>query len=225
MGFRINKAIGWAMPCAEDPIDREGEAAKYLLVDHAAWLLAKAKTTEDEDLSTELEFCGSTLNGRDDATLGDCVIWTESLNGGTLIVLPAESADSWYRQDDDMDFSFAKDETSSIEYTGWGFHPYGGLWMDALGGQRLNQHATTIMRVHQRGNPTDDDTHQLDRLAQIVSPEGTPALRPYLTFAEAVDHIVPLVPDDVRWVAEHLGLFETPSDILKLRPARATWWE
>lgn len=224
MGNRINKAIGWAVSCADDPIDRESDRALAPMVEYAAWLTGKMKASADADekLLLECEAAMLTFDTDSRMRMGDSAVWAEHLEGGTLIVMPPFLGQSWHRSDDPIDHAFEDGLVEDrLTYSDWGFHPYEGLWMDADTGGRLNQYATTFRRAAAR-NGADDAS--LDLLAAAVAPFGTPTPGPYRDRHAALAGIVPIVPLELRWLAEYLGLFKSPGDVLRLRPARAVWW-
>jgi hypothetical protein len=224
MGNRINKAIGWTVPCSQDPVDRESDRATAPLPVYAAWLTQTqtSATSPDEKILLECEAAMLTFNADPRSCVGDSVIWTEHLDGGTLILTPPFLGRSWHRADDPIDHAFADGQASnSLDFSDWGFYPYEGLWMDAVTGIPLNQFATHFRRAAARDNVGDD---ALDLLATAVGPHGGQAPGPYKSRHEALSGIVPVVPPEIRWLAEYLGLFQDQAEVLKLRPARAQWW-
>jgi hypothetical protein len=224
MGNRINKAIGWAISCSEDPVDRESDQALAPMVVYAAWLTSKmnAATDADEKLLLECEAAMLTFGPDSRMCTGDSAVWAEHLDGGTLIVMPPFLGQSWHRSDDPIDHAFADGLVGNrLTFSDWRFHPYEGLWMDADTGAKLNHYAAKFRRAAARSGADDAS---LDLLAAVIAPFGTPAPGPYVDRHEALASIVPIVPLELRWLAEYLGLFSTPEDVLKLRPARAVWW-
>lgn len=215
MGIHLHKAIGWAVSCTEDPLDRTAETAKRSLADHAGWLRCKALAVTDPEARDEILYEAELLE-ESQAFLDQCVVHIPQLDGGTLLIIPPTCLKEWARMDDDLDCAFTEDEPveNRIKYTRANPFAFDHLWMDSNTGRALTGPAgdAVALRSTERG----------DQAAVRVRFHGEdkPA---YTDPEEAAKHIVPGVPREVVHLVQHLDSFLNPQVLLALRPARAVW--
>ncbi|MCC3292465.1 hypothetical protein [Arthrobacter sp. zg-Y1110] len=241
MGDHLHKAIGWAVPSPEDPLDRgamltriaagdhpewlfrktdpmDGESVLVLpsLEDHARWLRDKASAVGDEETSDEITYDADLLVQDRNRALDECVLHVPQLDGGTMLLIPPTYLKDWHRMDDDLDCAFAEDGPieNRITYTRSNPFPLSHLWMDALTGRALAGPAgdAVTLRGTERGNQAAARVRfQGDSTPAFTHPD------------EAASRIAPAIPRAVVHLVQHLGNFLDPQQLLQLRPARAVW--
>ena len=216
MGIHLHKAIGWAVPCSEDPLDRDSKRAQRTLAAHGAWLRFKASHVADEEARDEVLFEADLLAGSGSILLSQCIVHIPQLDSGTLLVIPPVYLQAWARMDDDLDCAFAEDETveNRIKYTRANPFGFDHLWMDAVNGRALSGPVRDA--VARRGEDRGDQAAMRVRYRGGKAPAFSDPV-------EAAGRIVPGVPREVKHLIEHLDNFLEPQTLLGLRPARAVW--
>lgn len=234
----LHKAMGWAMPMAVNPITARNEDLLLRPLAHAVWLKEMAGAAPEDAVHDELRDA-AVLTGflPRSITLADTVFHIRNVDDGLLLIIPPTYADSWHRTGDDLDKAFETGGKGAVTVTYETANQSGfrGRWMDAEQHCELNIEAAKFMETtppdlfHRWDEDAEADGYIVremdaeDETARRIRPEhGGRAL--YGSAGEAMYRIVPLVPPEVRAVAEHLGLFEDPDDAYKLRPARVSWW-
>lgn len=217
MGIHLHKAIGWAVPCAEDPFDRESRQAVRTFADHAVWLRCKATAVTDEEIRGDILYEAGILEGAPrNMLLSQCAIHIPQLDAGTLLLIPPAHLKDWSRMDDDLDCAFAEDTPvmDRITYTRSSPFAFSHLWMDSITRRPLAGPAGDAVALE--GTPRGDQAAARVRFQG----ETTPA---YRDPGEAAQRIAPGIPREVVQLVQHLGGFLTPDRLLQLRPARAAW--
>lgn len=238
MDLELHKAMGWAIPMAASPITAENEGLLLKPLSHAAWLVAMAGAAAEDAVHDELRDA-AVLTGflPRSITLADIVFHIRNVDEGVLLIIPPTYADSWHRADDDLDKAFHTGGKGAVTVTYENANRSGfkGRWMDADLHCELNIEAAKFMEttppelLHRWDEDAEADGYVVQ--AMDTQDEAARSIRPeqggqsvYGSAGEAMYRIVPLVPPEVRAVAEHLGLFEDPADVYKLRPATVSWW-
>ena len=216
MGIHLHKAIGWAVPCPNDPLDRDSRPARLTLADHAVWLRMAADALGDESDRDDVLHRAELLRRATNRYLSGCVIHVPRLDGGTLLVIPPTYLKDWHRMDDDLDCAFAQDGPGAdrITYTRSNPFAFDHLWMDAETGRTLAGPAGDAVTGH--------GTKRGDQAAARVRFQGGTAPA-YSSPEEAAQRIVPGLPREVVHLIRHLGDLLAPDQLLGLRPARAVW--
>jgi acetate kinase len=96
-----------------------------------------------------------------------------------------------------------------------GIYPYAGTYMDSRSGRRLDDTVVSWLNA----NHTNDDTHADQEVLETLAKR--------LGFAnsdDALAHVVPMVPKEVRDLAIYTELFTDESVYLQLRPLLYTYW-
>lgn len=207
----INKAIGWGLTIGQDPLEHLRGKRSPTLGDHSRWL---------EELGTEeaLDAMPSGLGTKVIPVSGHAPYILQQPFPVLLFVPPARG---WMRRDDSLDYGFADTRETSIEVLyanppG----PFEDMWMYRKNGELLNSAASDFRAAC---GARTGSVPELDRLAVQVRVEGQG--KPLFTGAhDAFSDVVPYVPNEVRWLAEHLDVFEDKTSVLRCRPIRAQWW-
>ena len=238
MDLELHKAMGWAMPMATNPITAQNEGLLLQPLALAAWLVQVSGTAPEDAVRDELRDAAVLMGFLPRSiTLADIVFHIRNVDDGVLLIIPPTYADSWHRTDDDLDKAFhtGGKGAATVTYENANQSGFKGRWMDAEQHCELNIEAAKFMEttppelLHRWDEDAEADGYVVqamdaqDEAARRIRPEqGGSAL--YGSAGEAMSRILPLVPPEVRAVAEHLGLFEDPADVYKLRPASVSWW-
>jgi hypothetical protein len=242
MSLRLNKALGYALTDLVDNDPRINQDSPLLfcsrfedegfavptLDSYAAWLEEKA-AAGDGGFGTRSE-AKLLRNARSlrlhRLELTDAVVHQNESGPETLVLIPPVSLHRWCRADDAIDYieaSLLPGDTgrgNSLVALERGIGGYAGRFMD-IDGTELNEHARHFIFFAGQGMPEDE----LDSIASRTKPADlTDDRYPYANAAEARERIVPLVPSDLRRLAEYGQLF-TSDDVWKqLRPVLYTYW-
>lgn len=216
MGIHLHKAIGWAVSCAQDPVDRDSMSGHLKFPDHAAWLRCKASAVSDEGTRDDILHEADILEASRNLFLDQCAVHIPQLAGGTVLFIPPTYLGDWSRMDDDLDCAFAEDEpdVDRIIYTRSNPFSFAHLWMDAVTGHPLAGPA--VDAVTRRGTERGDEASLRVRFQGRTAPA-------YKDLEEAAQRIVPGIPREIVHLVQHLGSFLDPQSLLQLRPARAVW--
>jgi hypothetical protein len=101
----------------------------------------------------------------------------------------------------------------------YGIYPFEGLYMDSRDGRRLD---TTAKRLIERMAITTEGGEKGKR--QRDAAEHLSRVLGFDNTVQALDHMVPVVPPDVRYVISWLNLFNEPDLWLQLRPMLYVYW-
>ena len=205
-------AIGWGVTLAADPIPHLRGKSSPRLADYRDWLLAKG-TDEAWDAAPY-------SSGLKVLPLDVRAPFIENGKSSALLLIPP--ARDWWRQGNEMDILF-EDGKGDPVVTALD-HPHPQLpwagWMDGRTGDLLNEAAQAFHSLHVTGRT---DSTEMDRVACSIRTADTDT--PVFTGADdAKKNMRPNIPNEVRWLAEFLGVFEKPETVRQCRPVRATWW-
>ena len=205
-------AIGWGVALAADPIPHLRGKSSPRLVEYRDWLLAKG-TDEAGDAAPY-------SSGLKVLPLDVRAPFIENGKNSVLLLIPP--ARDWLRQGNEIDIFFEDGKgapvVTALDYP----HPqlpWAG-WMDGRTGDPLNEAAQEFRSLYLTGNT---DEAEMDRLAGSIRAVGSDT--PVFGNADDVRrNMRPNIPNEVRWLAEFLGIFQEPETLLQCRPVRATWW-
>jgi hypothetical protein len=243
MALRLNKALGYALTDLVDNDPRVNQDSPLLfwsrlededehfevptLDGYATWLEARAAAGEGGfGTRTEAKLLRSERSRRlHHLELTDAVVHQTESGPETLLLIPPVSLHRWCREDDSIDYIEAsllpdggRDNTLVKLQRGIGTHE--GRFMD-VDGTELNKDAQQFAYFSGLDMPEDE----LDNIAARIKPLA-PAddRRMYSGAVEARERIVPLVPSDLRRLADYGQMF-TSDDVWKqLRPVLYTYW-
>lgn len=243
MALHLNKALGYALTDLVDNDPRINQDSPLLfwsrfedededfvvptLDTYAAWLEEKAAAGEGGfGTRTEAKLLQSERSRRlHHLELTDTVVHQDETGPETLVLIPPVSLHRWFRSDDRIDYIEASllpdgGRDNSLVRLQHGPSGYAGRFMD-IDGTELNEHARHFVYFAGQGMPEEE----LDNIASRIKPLAPADDRhPYGGAAEARDRIAPLVPSDLRRLAEYGQLF-TGADVWKqLRPVLYTYW-
>lgn len=243
MALRLNKALGYALTdlVDNDPrvnqdspllfwsrFEEEDETFEVPTLDtYAAWLEAKA-AAGDGGFGTRTE-ASLLRNARGrrlhHLELTDAVVHQDESGPETLVLIPPVYLHRWCRSDDDIDYIEASllpggGRDNSLVALQRGIGAHAGRFMD-VDGTELNEHAQQFAYFASQAMPKEE----LENIASRIEP-ADPASdrRMYSGAAEARERIVPLVPSDLRRLAEYGQLFTSDEVWTQLRPVLYTYW-
>lgn len=243
MALRLNKALGYALTDLVDNDPRinpdspllfwsrfEEEDEDFVvptLDSYAAWLEQKAAAGDGGfGTRTEAKLLQSERSRRlHHLELTDAVVHQTETGPETLVLIPPVSLHRWCRNDDSIDYIEASllpdgGRDNSLVRLQQGISVYAGRFMD-IDGTELNEHARHFVYFAGQGMPEEE----MDNVASRIKPLApTDDRHPYAGAADARDRIVPLVPADLRRLAEYGQLFTGPDVWKQLRPVLYTYW-
>lgn len=222
MGIRVHKMMGYGLiDVSEEDVrlNRESPLFDYELggqdnLDrYFAWLAERDRFDVAKSLEGE--------PGRRHSTVQECIEWG-TVDGGMANVLCIRPLawNDWYRYDDAIDYAeqtYLQDEQrDSVQVIDYALYPHSS-YMDSRTGERVGGGKVDI-HFWMNARRGDDRTKALGTLDELARLGG------FESHADAEAHCVPLVPDEVRWLAEFAEVFTDPSTVLSLRPMIYTWW-
>lgn len=225
MGIRIHKMLGYGLtdvdPVLDARLNRDSPVFRYALegVTHVEeyfkWVEAHGPRSFDVAKSM---LKSSRKRGEGEFLLQNCFQWGTADGGlqNVLCVRPLAWTD-WYRYDSAIDYAeqtySKKGQRDVVKVLNHGHYPHVG-YMDARTGEPLPKDADPwgYWRVR-NGGVEDLDT--LDMFAHLAG---------FVDHAEASKFMVPLVPNEVRWLCEFAELFTDPTHVKDMRPLIYTWW-
>jgi hypothetical protein len=187
------------------------------------WAKARQKARDDASDRTEFSMDGIDLGkeNNEKRSLSRCVHYgMEYMDANVLLIKPF-SCTHWERHDDTIDWlleneRFRNNPDLPMNHTlslSNGIYPYSDTWMDKRTGERIKGDAAHYLRI--LGG-------KFDKIGDLGSELVNQAYG--MTPAEAAENIVPLVPIEIRDIAEYGKLF-TNDDVWKeLRPIIYTYW-
>jgi hypothetical protein len=182
----------------------------------------------------KLNSCGrfatmDTITGWDlgKRALGDCIAYDPEFGLPGVLALQPLSCPDWTRHDNPIDYSeetFLTDgsQEDRVELlrraVPAGIWPFTGIYMDDRTGNALPHDVIQWVRLANAGT-----------VARLRSP--SPGLADelarrfgYADHQDALDHVVPVVPEEIRDLAAYAELFADPDAWKQLRPMIYTWW-
>lgn len=158
-------------------------------------------------------------------------------NDMALVVTPFSVAAEWHRFDDSIDYAEAlldmEDEgrtdmvQNTIRYLPHNQYPYDGQYMHEATGERILDELRTVMRFAKTVLEVAAEKGQLDHEDTVEFIKRTDAKvqeKGFTSYQDLKEHMVPLVPQEVRDICEWLEIFEDKRAVLELRPMLLTYW-
>jgi hypothetical protein len=232
MGIRIHKAMGYGLTDVAEvegtdprlnwgsPLFRCGMDGHDRVDEYHAWLADRGRS----DVAKSMDKAAPPGTWKRAFDIQDCFYWGNSDYGmkNVFMIRPLAWQD-WYRSDDSIDWveqtESPEGQRDTVQVLRHGIYPHTS-YMDDRSGERLmgnEAHAWHRARhaVEEGRWSGDSGEEALETLATMMGFES---------HAEALEHCVPHVPDEVRWLAEFTEAF-TVSDVeLRLRPMVYTYW-
>lgn len=243
MALRLNKALGYALTDLVDNDPRINQDSPLLfwsrleeevedfeaptLDSYAGWLEAQAAVGNGGfGTRTEAMLLRSERSRRlHHLEVTDAVVHEAETGPEVLLLIPPVSLHRWCRADDSIDYVEASllpdgGRDNSLVALQRGVGSWSEWYMDA-DGTELNQDAQRFAYFAGLGMPDEE----LDDIASRIKPlDPADDRNPYADAPQARAGIVPLVPSDLRRLAEYGSLF-TSDDVWKqLRPVLYTYW-
>jgi hypothetical protein len=248
MSIRIRRAMGWGIVLPnssydqlvnEKKLDKIAEGEKTIK-QYYKWLCQKYGVTTDastedfmnlirpgSEFAHELFILRANKERRKKLDITSvCHSIEVSDDMKALLLAPVFQADSWYRFDDDMDYSMVleKAEPNSETVTEvlplkYNPHPYDGVYMDSITGEPWSKKLTDAFRVWERAAESGY-SHPFDpeRVTAFLKESG------YDSFEHAQQSKAPNVPPELRNFVEWSGVLQEPADLFRFRPMIITWW-
>ncbi len=139
-----------------------------------------------------------------------------------VMVFKPLSMHDWSRLDDPIDFVQetylqAEPQIHHVSVFPHALHPWSGAYMNARTGERLPRQAVTAVRTQNaiRAGHQPPFPERMDPLARELGFED---------WDDLDANLAPLVPIDIRYLTEFLGVFTDPDVWKQLRPMLYTYW-
>lgn len=243
MALRLNKALGYALTDLVDGDPRINQGSPLLfwsrleeededfvvpsLDGYAAWLETQAAAGMGGfGTRTEAKLLTSERSRRlHHLEVTDAVVHEPETGPEVLLLIPPVSLHRFCRSDDSIDYVEASllpdgGRDNSLVVLQRGVGPWSERFMD-VDGTELSQDAQQF--VYFTG--TDMPEEELDHMAALIQPADPAVDRSmYAGAIEARERIVPLVPSDLRRMAEYGQLFTSDEVWKQLRPVFYTYW-
>lgn len=151
-----------------------------------------------------------------------CVHWQPEYGLPNVLLLRPVANDDWSRYDDTIDWieeTYLRSEKHAQQP--WarkfqhGIYPYSGSYMDSRDGRRLDDTVMVWIRLRSDGKPGAERDEALDGLAEILG---------FKDHKQANRYIAPIVPGEIRALAEYGELFTDDKVLLQLRPLIYCYW-
>jgi hypothetical protein len=245
MGIRVHKVLGWGLynlepgeRGAEDPrVNWESPLVKYEGLsgqEYFRWLEAKRRASQDSFMFSMDWAVLAHSEGFAERNLQDCFTYQPEFGLPEVLMLTPFSRPDWRRSDDTIDYltesyqlpgegirePAMKDQPDHVAVLPNAPYPFNGMFMDKRTGERLSKSLDWVRiwnslgrhRIFEEGS---EQRRMLDLLAQAAGLAG---------HDEAAEVVVPLVPDEIRDLAEFGQMFTGPDVWLQLRPLLYTFW-
>lgn len=239
MGIRVHKRLGYGLADVAEDDPRINPASALLQYDRLSVLeyrrfldhRYRERRKSDEFVWSHDEITLRHEPRFDRMDLSDCVAGGEEYGlASVLLLCPVSLNGEWSRFDDAIDYMeetylrpAAERQANHVQLFRHGIHPFNGSYMDARTGEPMSQEVMTWIRAAssfeaETGRGSDDSLprEELDAITKASTPFGT--------FDEAAGNIVPLVPGEVRDLAEYGDLFTAPDVWRQLRPMLYVYW-
>jgi hypothetical protein len=140
-----------------------------------------------------------------------------------LLLIQPVGFNRWNRYGDQIDQTeenlLYPDEVARVIPSPYGIYPFEGLYMDSRDGRRLDSTAKRLIErmasTVEKGEKGRRQRDAAEHLSRVLGFDNTD---------QALDHMVPVVPPDVRYVISWLNLFNEPDLWLQLRPMLYVYW-
>lgn len=228
MGIRVHKFLGYGLADVQTKDMRITDER----INPQSWLLTYDGTPSVEDYhawlsqhqrefpSMDLWYCRDEKRDRR-RELNHCAIWSPEYGMPEVLVLQPLGCPDWSRFDNSIDYieeTWLRPERQGnhVDLVGGGIYPWIGTYMDDRTGEAVDDKIMWWVRLCNSDEPDDEGRAEaLDVLAQAAGLSG---------HEEAVAHVWPMVPDEVRDLAEFAELFTSDGTWRQLRPMLYTYW-
>jgi hypothetical protein len=158
------------------------------------------------------------------------VIYRSEYGLPNVLLLKPLSMRDWYRAVDAIDYieetylrpGNAEPQMNHVEVLEHGIYPFSAAYMDKRTGERLPHEIMWWIRAQSStreaaaaGEEPPLTSEHLDHLARALKFENA---------AEANENVRPVVPEEIRDLAEFGELFTSPDVVLQLRPLLYVYW-
>ncbi len=242
MGIRLNKKLGWALTGLErdeygrltDPRINPDAVGRYVEDFAPLYLeyleaMRNAERRDGDDMQQSTEWFDLMMSiemvkaaHKQDGVLNWPVTCRSDAGRRDLLLIQPVGYQGWSRYDDHIDQQEEAALHPGVEPRVVpmlrGIYPFEGLYMDSRTGRPLD---STVKRL-------------IDKLTTVWTEENADRFRSaaehlartigFKDTDEALDHIAPVVPPDVRYVISWLNLFNGPDVWLQLRPVLYVYW-
>lgn len=243
MGIRLWKKLGWGITGLEhdmqtgaltDPrinadalIQHPESVGPHYLEYLKARLDAERRPGEDVEQGEEWFDLAMTIAMVEAATEdGDDLpfpVTRESEAGRRdLLLIQPVGYSQWSRYADRIDHAeegaLHPDDPHRVVPMPHGIYPFEGLYMDSRDGRRLDTTAKRLIdKLATKWDGDDGEKYRkaADHLARVSGFEDSD---------QALEHMAPVVPPDIRYVISWLNLFNGPDVWLQLRPMLYVYW-
>lgn len=238
MGIRIHKFLGYGLDSVTENDPRINFDSWILhcenypgLSEYQEWLSAREESLRGYhslDL-WHLRDAGkhpppADSRWRKDQDLLNCVAWNCEATAPRPLVLRLLSMPDWSRNDDTIDYtqetflarSYGLEAvTDRLEMVNACIYPWDGQYMDDRTGDRLDQKIMMWVRSRNRSLEEPVSPGTLDLFAQEAG---------FTDHAEAQAHVFPVVPQEIRDLAEFSGVFTDETVWRQMKPLLYTYW-
>ena len=232
MGVRVHKIMGYGLTdvktreyrIADGRINRNSKLFNGYdleIGDYISYLESKFDKSNFDTYSLDLSILSSkdTKENNRKYSMREGLFWNGEYGMKNVLVLKPICCDDWYRYDDSIDYveetykwSSDKDAQSNhVRVLKYGLYPWSGTFMNAKEGERVRE---GIDFIHAK-RPNLRPFYNVDELAQKLGFENE---------ADADLNLVPLVPYEIRSLAEYGNLFTNDEVWRQLRPMIYTYW-
>lgn len=214
MGTRIKKILGYGL----SDVEADGYELKDERINPESPLLGSEMKMKDyltflkgrNSFESYMERSMISQEEHDDQDLRSVLTWDPEYGvPNVLVITPLGYTGSWKRYDDSIDYAehfMVKDASTDpvVHEITSGLFPYSG-YMDRITGEKTD----TKVHFWKTLLASDVDESVLEAASLTLGYEST---------GQAVDRIVPLVPLEVKMIAEFGKLFRDPDAWKQLRP-------
>lgn len=235
MGIRVHKVLGYGLTdvvCESYRISdpRINPESKFVnddlwdleVEDYRDWLKEKSEGGRDDLGNMDYWIMKERLEdsrGRK-YSMSDSFVHQAEYGLDNVILLSPVTHTDWRRFDDSIDYveetymrERGETQIDRVNVLPHGIYPYSSIYMDCRTGERLKDpHETLWRRRFFHEGITDSDR---DGIAKVLGFEN---------FEEANKVIAPIVPREIRDLAEYGELFLDPMGWTQLRPLHYVYW-
>lgn len=145
-----------------------------------------------------------------------------------LLITPPSMHSSWHRYDDDIDYheeTECHNQNRRYVEMPWGIYPWNGIFMKPDGTRWTQENGGGLVLEFMRSHgrivredfvlPVKKEIEFREQLARRLG---------FVNFVEALDNVLPLVPEEVQQLCRYLNLFNDDETIYHLRPMLYVYW-
>jgi hypothetical protein len=234
MGIRVHKLLGYGLTdvktdettghrITDARINSNSSALNWeapSISEYREWLEARSKTG-DIETDVELSMLLRPEPNERGLDLEDAVTHNGEFGLPNVLVISPPTFRSWSRFDDMIDWieeSYLRNptepQTNRVEALRHGIYPFIG-YMDSRTGEKVDDVIFNWIRATNPEARRPFNGPELDILAQAAGFEDN---------GDAWANVAPIVPNDVKNIAQFLMLFTDDSVLLQLRPVLYTYW-